>query len=51
MPDTQQEYIDDICKEKSQYTNLGRLRDSNPAHLDRKPSLYRLLHHHNHILF
>ena len=31
MPDAQQEFIDDICKEKSQDSNLGRLRDSNLA--------------------
>ena len=32
-------------KRKGQDSNPGRLLDSNPARLDRKPSLYHLRHH------
>ena len=31
---------------KAKIKNMGRLQDSNPAHLDSKPSLYRLRYHH-----
>ena len=31
--------------EKAKIKNTGRLRDSNPARSDSKPSLYRLRHH------
>ena len=30
---------------KAKIKNTGRLRDSNPARSDSKPSLYRLRHH------
>ena len=37
IPDAEQDQIDDVCNEKSQYSNL--------AHSDRMPSLYHLRYH------